>query len=76
MSLSDITPDARAILQQARHEEWLTIRQVALVLQVSEDTVMREIQRGHLDARKVGRQWRIHKVAVCYRKPTPAESRA
>lgn len=38
----------------------LTPRQVAERLQVSEDTVLREIKRHRIPAVRIGRQYRIH----------------
>jgi len=39
--------------------EYLTVRQVALRLQVHENTVLRWLQKGILKARRYGRLWRI-----------------
>jgi excisionase family DNA binding protein len=41
-------------------ERWLTPAEVAVRLQVSVDTVMRQLRAGALPGRHVGRQWRVH----------------
>ena len=45
-------------------QEILTIKQVAEVLQVSADTVYRLAASGELQARKIGRIWRIPRQGV------------
>jgi excisionase family DNA binding protein len=44
--------------------EWWTVRECASRWNVSEDTVIRMIDRGEVMARKFGRQWRIHNDEV------------
>lgn len=39
--------------------EYLTIREVAEKLKMSEKTIMRFIEKGGLQALKVGHQWRV-----------------
>lgn len=45
-------------------EEVYTIEEVAKILKVSEETVRRLIASGELDARRVGRQYRITRAAL------------
>jgi len=40
-------------------QEVLTIREVASILRVSEETVGRELRRHRLKGIKVGKEWRI-----------------
>jgi excisionase family DNA binding protein len=40
-------------------DRWLTPSQVADYLQVSLDTVMRQLRTGALPGGRIGRQWRI-----------------
>jgi excisionase family DNA binding protein len=40
-------------------EPWLTPAQVAARLQVSLDTVLRQLRTGALPGGRIGRQWRI-----------------
>lgn len=46
------------------HLELLKTSEAAKILRVSEATVLREIHRGKLPARKVGRKFRILRSAV------------
>jgi excisionase family DNA binding protein len=39
---------------------FLTVREVAALLEVSEDTIERACKSGDLPAIRLGRQWRIH----------------
>ena len=41
-------------------ERWRTPAEIAAQLQVSVDTVMRQLRAGLLPGRCVGRQWRVH----------------
>lgn len=45
-------------------EEVYTIEEVAKILKVSVETVRRLITNGELDARRVGRQYRITRAAL------------
>lgn len=45
-------------------EEVFTIEEVAKILKVSEETVRRLISNGELEARRVGRQYRITREAI------------
>jgi putative molybdopterin biosynthesis protein len=45
-------------------EEVYTIEEVAKILKVSEETVRRLIASGDLDARRVGRQYRITRESI------------
>jgi len=44
--------------------EILTTRELADFLKISDQTVIRAIKAGSLNAMKVGRDWRIEKEAV------------
>jgi excisionase family DNA binding protein len=45
-------------------EEVMTLKEAAVVLKVSFETVAREIRRGNLQARKAGKAWRITKEGI------------
>jgi len=44
--------------------EIVTVKQLASFLQVSEQTIIRAIKSGKLNAFKIARDWRIEKDAV------------
>ncbi|ADU51839.1 DNA binding domain protein, excisionase family [Thermaerobacter marianensis DSM 12885] len=44
--------------------EVMTVSEAAAYLRVDERTVRRLLREGRLPGRKVGRQWRLHKVAL------------
>jgi excisionase family DNA binding protein len=44
-----------------RHNELLTVREVAVYLRVSRATVWRWCQQGNIPAFRVGRNWRIRR---------------
>lgn len=46
-------------MQPAYHDPVLTTTEVAALASTTRYTVEREIQRGNLEAEKVGRQWAI-----------------
>jgi excisionase family DNA binding protein len=56
---SDMT--IRELIAQARAEEHVSITQLALLLQVSPETIRRAIKAGAIPTLKVGRQVRIHR---------------
>jgi excisionase family DNA binding protein len=43
---------------------FLTVREAASLLEVSEDTIERACRSGELSATRLGRQWRIHAAPV------------
>ena len=45
----------RELLDRARREEYLTVKQYALLFQYAEDTVYRKIKRGDIPALRMGR---------------------
>lgn len=48
----------------AEHMEWRTRKEVAVLMGVSPQTVTREIERGNLQAVRIGRQYRIPEAAL------------
>lgn len=44
--------------------EWLTLKEVAKYLRVTEVTIYRLAQRGKMPASKVGRAWRFNKERI------------
>ena len=46
------------------NEEMLTLGEVAKLLKVSHWTVRREVDRGHLKGRQVGKLWRFRREDV------------
>jgi excisionase family DNA binding protein len=40
-------------------DEWLSIKEVATELKVHASTIWQLIKDGHIEAARVGRQWRI-----------------
>ncbi len=42
-------------------DEFLTTREAADLLKTSEATIRKECGNGRLPARKIGREWRIHR---------------
>lgn len=63
-----------ADLQRARtalatpRRVFLTVREAAALLEVSEDTIERACKAGELPATRLGRQWRIHAAPVYARR--------
>src|SRR5262249_54794613 len=47
-----------------RPRAFLTVREAAALLEVSEDTVERACKTGELPATRLGRQWRIYAAPV------------
>ena len=45
-------------------ERWLSVGEVATIANVSRETVTREIKRGHLEAVRFGKQYRIPREAL------------
>ena len=48
----------------AETEEYLTVDDVAELLQISDQTVYAHLRSGALPGRKIGRQWRVPRSAV------------
>jgi excisionase family DNA binding protein len=58
-------------IEQFQFAEWrdlpssLTVAEVAIILRLDEDTVRRSAAAGGIPARRVGRQWRFSRDALC-----------
>jgi excisionase family DNA binding protein len=55
-------------LAAPRARAFLTVREAAALLEVSEDTVERACKSGELPATRLGRQWRIYAAPVYARR--------
>lgn len=58
-------------------KRWLTVEQISDHLQVSKETIYRWLDKGHIPAHKIGRQWRfqIDEVDEWIRKGGATENR-
>ncbi len=45
-------------------DKWLTLKQIAEYLQMSESSIYKMAQAGKIPAYKVGRQWRFKKEEI------------
>jgi PTS system nitrogen regulatory IIA component len=50
--------------EQVIPDRMLTLTEVGALLNVSPKTVARELERGNLPGRKIGRQWRCSERAI------------
>jgi len=50
--------------EEGEMTQFMTVREVADYLRVSEKTIYRLLRRGSIPATKVGRQWRFNKASI------------
>lgn len=58
----NVVARAAAVRKAREAEQWMTVPEIAAAVRVSNMTIYREIERGNLHARRIGRSLRIKRA--------------